>query len=607
MPKPDHLEQTVGRISKAQGSFYAAALGDALGWPNEKPSRRIDRKTSFDNEPASLHDWSRRAGDRFHPYEEVIRAGEYSDDTQLLLCTARSLTFGKEWWQQLTQRELPTWTLYERGGGRATKQAISCWLRGKPPWSDQSKASREYFSAGGNGVAMRIMPHCVAHSSENDFDAVKREIIENGIATHGHPRSLVGALAYGYALWRAFRMDETLPYGHLIELLLSEQQQWSPLDDSTTVLSSWTSIADESFDGRFRELWDDTVLETRRLLERCQHAIKQGALSNHTEVLTSLGCFDQKINGAGTISASAAVFLASQYAADPYHGIVAAASAHGADTDTIASMTGAILGAISGCEWIESRISKIQDAEYLRRLAEKVLRREAFDGISESPQPVDVSQRNREIVSKLAHLRPSETLTLPDSREAALVSRQKLASKNSDVSLFKLMTKDGQTLYVRSQVTGKQRDFGSSQSRDVSLPKKHENRVGITVGVKLIVSDIGRSKRFYGDTLGLRVARESHSLVNYANVIALVPADYAWELTAFESQSGTQFKQRSIVFIETDAIDEKFERVKLSGAKIIGPLALRNGRRFFRSFDPDGNIVEIFGTVPSESNLFESP
>lgn len=100
-----------------------------------------------------------------------------------------------------TRRELPTWLLYERGGGRATKRAVEKWLAGREPWSPNEKTDREnYFEAGGNGVAMRILPHCLLGVAEAEFGNVVKNIITNGVCTHGHPRSLVGALAYGYAV-----------------------------------------------------------------------------------------------------------------------------------------------------------------------------------------------------------------------------------------------------------------------------------------------------------------------------------------------------------------------------------------------------------------------
>ena len=187
--------------AKAEGSFIALAAGDALGWPQEFPRKFVDKIKS--NKPSSeLRDWTRRGGGRYYPHEELIQRGEYSDDTQLTLAVARArLVAGDSWWKVLTRTELPLWTLYERGGGGATKRAIACWLKGVSPWSDASRDAKRYFDAGGNGVAMRVLPHAVFYAGVDEPTLLIRDVIVDGTATHGHPRALIGATVYAFAAW----------------------------------------------------------------------------------------------------------------------------------------------------------------------------------------------------------------------------------------------------------------------------------------------------------------------------------------------------------------------------------------------------------------------
>ena len=192
--------------SKGAGAMLGAAFGDALGWPNERVIRSTSKQPQ--GQLYSFKEWRRRSGGRFFPYEEIISEGEYSDDTQLILCLSRSLLKEEVWWEHFTQIELPFWSVYERGGGGATKRAVESWLTGTAPWSSKRKPLdvKRYFDAGGNGVAMRVLPH-VLRLNEKDFPEIAANIFLDGIATHGHPRALLGALAYGFALWSAFHKE----------------------------------------------------------------------------------------------------------------------------------------------------------------------------------------------------------------------------------------------------------------------------------------------------------------------------------------------------------------------------------------------------------------
>ena len=97
---------------------------------------------------------------------------------------------------------------------------------------------KRYFDAGGNGVAMRVLPH-VLRLNEKDFPEIAANIFLDGIATHGHPRALLGALAYGFALWSAFRKESKLAYGELVDDLIQHVEIWSALPLQPTVLPEW--------------------------------------------------------------------------------------------------------------------------------------------------------------------------------------------------------------------------------------------------------------------------------------------------------------------------------------------------------------------------------
>lgn len=87
-------KMSCSKKEKYTGALIGAAIGDALGWPNEQNSKNIRKNR---NSIRTYVEWNRRAGGKYWPHEEKICAGEYSDDTQLIIATARSLLRGRQW------------------------------------------------------------------------------------------------------------------------------------------------------------------------------------------------------------------------------------------------------------------------------------------------------------------------------------------------------------------------------------------------------------------------------------------------------------------------------------------------------------------------------
>ena len=115
-------------------------------------------------------------------------------------------------------------------------------------------------------------------------------------------RALLGALAYGFALWAAFRKDSKLAYGELVEELIKNVDLWSALPATPSIPPEWRSQAEKSLQN-YMKLWESAKAEVMEYLEVCRAELSKGALSLDDDVLRKLQCFNSKISGAGTFAA----------------------------------------------------------------------------------------------------------------------------------------------------------------------------------------------------------------------------------------------------------------------------------------------------------------
>ena len=459
-------------LGKAEGAFLALAAGDALGWPQEM-RRNVRNSASGVSPRIEFQTWTRRSGGRYRPYEETIGAGEYSDDTQLTLAVARSRTnHGADWWKAFMRVELPRWTIYERGGSGATKRAAQAWLAGSPPWqSRKTDVVRRYFDAGGNGVAMRVLPHALFLADQDEPAVLVHDVVRDGVATHGHPRALVGATACAYAAWSLMRRNRTLGFGELLDLLIDEHGGWGAFPDMERGAGAWFAAANRVFDEPYERLWKRTVEEMRQLFEQARNGIRAGALADDRAVLDDLGCFG-RFKGAGTVTAAAAAYLAARHAAQPAQGVLRAAFERGADTDTLAAMTGGLLGCLAGDEWLPEPWRDVQDAAYLRYIAGRVVQGPA----GAEQRPVETPAAPPSILTDLARNGDHEVVLSESTRvQATALPAPNPLSMSITIRAWRLTTSEGQTLYVTKvaelkRAAGSHRAAAGAASQQRTLP-----------------------------------------------------------------------------------------------------------------------------------------
>jgi ADP-ribosylglycohydrolase len=432
------------KLDKCLGALIGAAVGDALGWPQEQNSKNTSKKSLKNME--IFQKWTRRDGHMIWSHVEEIYAGEYSDDTQLIIATVRSLRYGSGWSKYFTKVELPAWLSYERGGGGATKRAAEAWKRGNNPWNlEKEKKSdvEKYFNAGGNGVAMRILPHIFLNVY--NWSEVKNQVFLNGMYTHGHPRALIGAIIYADALVYLLNNEKTLGYGELVNYLLNRKEQWGSLPNFEKI-DNWINTANIINQDKYLDIWNHVVDEVVSLLKVVKDGLEQGALDLGNEVLEKLGCFDKKFNGAGTVTAVAAIYLTSKYASSPDLALIEAAYLKNADTDTLASMVGGLIGILHGSKFLKLSWFSVQDYEFLTKLVNYK------PVVMESTKATFIDYNNSKFKSYLKQTKIGDTFVAQPFGKLTLKERRlnNPNSKDVIVNTLKFVSDEGQSIFIKT-------------------------------------------------------------------------------------------------------------------------------------------------------------
>lgn len=406
--------------------MLATAIGDALGWPNEPRSKNRSKNPKVVDQ---FVEWT-RSSNRPRWHDEKILPGEYSDDTQLTLSVARSIIAG-DWEKFFAEKELPLWLNYERGGGSAILKAAKSCKEGLLLW--QSNNTRYYFNAGGNGATMRILPHVIAAAKTPNTTKLMMDVIKDTLITHGHPRAFLGATCYAYALDYLLRKETVLEYGELVTAIIDGQNDWGA-NLNPDVFAKWLSVVQQNREYDFFAEWENTRARMVRQLEFIRVSLKKGLILDDTKVLTDLECFG-KVNGAGDVAILAAIYLASRYANNPSLGIKVPAFSFGADTDTIASITGGLLGMLSGTNWIPIEWKAVQDCDFLMQITELLLADNKKEAAKEEVSEVK-AQDNRWRTTPIGKMRLVDSKNIPNGNYGIVI-------------IDKWKTMLGQTLYTK--------------------------------------------------------------------------------------------------------------------------------------------------------------
>lgn len=164
-------------------------------------------------------------------------------------------------------------------------------------------------------------------------------------------------------------------------------------------------------------------------------SLKKGLILEDSNVLTQLGCYS-KISGAGDVAILAAIYLVSRYANNPVLGMKVPASSVGIDTDTIASITGGLLGMLCGTDWIPPEWTIVQDYKCLNLITEMLLS--------------DNSKQAKNLELENTSEGSSNWVHTAIGRARCLEATEVQSGKYSTVTIQKWQTALGQTFYTKN-------------------------------------------------------------------------------------------------------------------------------------------------------------
>lgn len=333
------------RCRRVELSALWAAYGDAVGWISELTDESGLKRRTGGRRLAGPLDWRRRIGGRFGA-SVLLPRGCYSDDTQLRLATGRAIRSDGFDVEAFARVELPVWLSYALGGGRATMAAAERLARPRSTW--WANSFRGWTNSGGNGAAMRVQPHVWAAEDLGDPLGYLQDVVRNAVCTHSHPRGVMGAVLHSLCVAHALRTGSAPAAGD-VSAAIRTGERVPEMVSSDSELRLWRASFEQAA-GDFGKAWDEVLGEARVALDAAVRLDLAGTGGEGYEKLVeTLRLREPACRGSGLLTALAATALAwCEWRVK--EAVCIAANAVGTDTDTIATMAGAVLGATAKTE-----------------------------------------------------------------------------------------------------------------------------------------------------------------------------------------------------------------------------------------------------------------
>lgn len=310
------------KAERIAGAVFGAAIGDAMGHPTEFMSMEDIRSQWGAAGVTGFELWCTCDGVRYAPY---------TDDTQMAEAVIRGLLDGGDQGLDLdsTMRVLAKhfieWSKHPQGGHRAPGNACLAGcvqLAQGVPWREAGGPT-----AGGCGSVMRAWPFGLMF--QDDVEKAEQWAVEHSRLTHNDPIALAAcaALAVGTALLvRGEATDVVVP------AMVKAAGRW--------------------------------CATTAHMIEHAADEARSGVLPKIT--------FDRLRGWAAHEAIAAAVYVFMRHQDDPHAAILEGANTPG-DSDSIASIAGALVGARCGlsafpADWVRD----VERSSELLALAQRI-------------------------------------------------------------------------------------------------------------------------------------------------------------------------------------------------------------------------------------------
>lgn len=351
---------------KVRNSALWAAYGDALGWISELTDaaglkRRLDGAPLC--EPVA---WERRIGGR-SGVTAALPAGCYSDDTQLRLATGRAIRAGGFDVAAFARVELPVWLSYALGGGKASNKAAENMAKPRKEW--WHNAFKGWTESGGNGAAMRVQPHVWAARTTDKPESFLLDVLRNAVCTHSHPTGIMGAVIHALTLAHTMTAGAPPSPDDVADSIAVAESIPELMRDDFELHNFWRT-AFERDAGPFGEAWERAITDSKNASQSVIGCpAEPTGEERYSAIVDALSLREKEHIGNGIRTAIAAVGL-TWCETQPAEALRIAANALGTDTDTIATMAGAILGITAENE----PPVEVLDADLLRSEANRLSR-----------------------------------------------------------------------------------------------------------------------------------------------------------------------------------------------------------------------------------------